>query len=482
MRAAIRYVLVAVLGAVIIVPAPAAGAADLSDLVRKVQPAVVTVLTYDIHRRASGFGSGFFVDRQGHVVTNYHVVEGAYDAQVRLHDGTLLPVEAVAAEDPEADLVRLTVRVPLEGSAWLPVAGDPPKIAEPVVVVGSPMGLEKTVSEGIVSAVRTAPGLGDFFQISAPISRGSSGGPVLNLKGEVVGVVSFMVVLGQNLNFAIPAGGIAKLKPLPEPVSLAAWTHRKSLQQPDQAVELCREGFQLSVDGQYTKALDLYRSATEKDPTNPTAWHGLGFCYTGMNRKDQAVEAYQTAIRINPENAELRLHLGHMLFDLMRYEDATGAYANAVRIDPDLVEGHAGLAAALTELGRYSQAIESHREVIRLRPRAAPAYFNLAVTLSRLESWDEAVDAYRQTVSIDPENLAAYQNLGVLLSRLQQVDEAVEAYQQAIRIDPDHGPAHFLLGRAYLARGDKASALDEYKILKRIDREMAKVLFEEIYP
>lgn len=459
-----------------------AAAADLSGLVGKVQPAVVTVVTYDIHRQASGFGSGFFIDSQGHVVTNYHVVEGAYEAKVRLYDGTLLPVEAVTAEDPEVDLVRIKVRPPENGAAWLAIAGDPPKIAEPVVVVGSPMGLEKTVSEGIVSAVRSAPGLGEFFQISAPISRGSSGGPVINMKGQVVGVVSFMVIFGQNLNFAVPADEISKLKPLPEPVSLAEWTHRKSLQQPDRAAELCREGFQFSVDGQYGKALDFYRSATEKDPTSTTAWRGLGFCYTGMNRKERAVDAYQTAVRINPEDAELRLYLGNVLLELLRYEDAAAAYANAVRIDPDLVDAHARLAVALAELGRYDQAIESHRQVIRLRPGASQAYFNLAVTLSRQQDWKDAVDVYRKAVSLDPENLNAHHNLGILLTRLEQVDEAVEAYQQVIRIDPDHVPAHLLLGRAYLSLGDKASALDQYKILKRLDSASARVLFEEIYP
>ncbi len=479
MKAALRHLRWCVL---LVLAASASAAADLSDLVQKVQPAVVTVVTYDIHRHASGFGSGFFVDSRGHVVTNHHVVEGAYDAEVRLHDGTLLPVETVAAEDPEADLVRLKVPAPEGGTAWLAVAGAAPKIAEPVLVVGSPLGLEKTVSEGIVSAVRRAPGLGPFFQISAPISRGSSGGPVLNMDGEVVGVVSFMVVFGQNLNFAVPADRIAGMKGLPNPVSLAEWTQRKSLQQPDQAEELCREGFQFSVDGQYAKALDFYRSATEKDPTNATAWYGLGFCYAGLNRQDRAVEAYQTAVRINPENAELRLYLGNVLSELSRYEEAARSYANAARIDPERVEAYAGLAAALTELKRYPEAIENHRQVIRLRPGASLSYFNLAVTLSRQESWEEAVGAYRRAVSLDPDDLAAYHNMGILLDRLQRVDEAVEAYRQAIRIDPDYAPTHFLLGRAYLSLGDKPLALDEYKILKRIDPESARALFDEIYP
>jgi len=456
--------------------------AALSPLVERVQPAVVTVATYDIQRRPSGVGSGFLIDAAGQVVTSYHVLDGAYDAEVRLHDGTVLPVVSVEAEHPQSDLIRLRIVPPSGAGAWLPVAAGPPKVAESIVVVGSPLGLEKTVTEGIVSAVRTAPGLGEFFQISAPISQGSSGGPVINLDGEVLGVVTFMAVLGQNLNFAVSAAGISKMKQLPDAPTVAEWTTRRSLQEPDRAEALCREGFKFSVSGEYTQALEFYRSATEQDPTNITAWHGLGFCYSGLNRQDRAVEAYQRAIRINPDNAELRFHLANALARMQRYEEAAGAYGNAVRLDPALAEAHAGLAVALTELGRYEEAVESHRRVIRLQPEASAAYFNLGITLSRQQDWEEAASAYRQAVLLDPENIYAYQNLGVLLSRLGQDRLAAEAHKQVVRIDPDHGPAHLLLGRAYLKLGDKASALDQYKILKQKHPELAADLFEEIYP
>jgi serine protease Do len=85
------------------------------------------------------------------VITSYHVVDGAFEAVVRLQDGSVLPIEAVTAESPESDLVRLRVRLPEKGVSWLPVAGEPPEVAEPIVVLGSPMGLERTVSEGIIN-------------------------------------------------------------------------------------------------------------------------------------------------------------------------------------------------------------------------------------------------------------------------------------------------------------------------------------------
>ncbi len=86
-----------------------------------------------------------------------------------------------------------------------------PETGERVIVIGTPLGLEKTVSDGIVSAVRDVAGFGKIIQVTAPISPGSSGSPVVNMKGEVIGVATFFVVAGQNLNFAIPVERISKL-------------------------------------------------------------------------------------------------------------------------------------------------------------------------------------------------------------------------------------------------------------------------------
>lgn len=461
---------------------PPAAAADLAALVQKTQPAVATVLTYDIHHQSMGFGSGFFVDDQGHLITNYHVVEDAYAAEVRLKDGTVLAVEAVVAENAASDLVRLRVARDGNRGPWLRLSPEPPRIAERVMVVGSPMGLEQTVSEGIVSALRTAPGLGRFFQISAPISRGSSGGPVLNMDGEVVGVVSFMVVMGQNLNFAVSSEEIEALAPLPLPRTVAQWTYDKSLKEPSQAEQLCRQGFHFSINGEYDRALEFYRSAAAQDPTNETAWYGLGYCYSGINRPERAVETFQQAIRINPENAGLRLELGRTLARLGRHEEAVESYREAARIDPELTEAYSGMAVAQSELGRYEDAMDNHRNVIRLEPGSSPAHFNMGITLSRLEKREEAVAAYRQAVRLDPENIVAHHNAGILLSQLDRPEEAAEAHKHVLRLDPANSASHYHLGRTYLVLGDKGAALDQYRILMRIDPALAAMLFEEIYP
>ena len=105
----------------------------------------------------------------------------------------------------------MSVDIPEEAVQPLSMRTVPPEVGEKVFIIGTPFGLEKTVTDGIVSAIREIPDLGKIVQLTAPISPGSSGSPVLDMKGEVIGVATFFIVAGQNLNFAIPGARIAKL-------------------------------------------------------------------------------------------------------------------------------------------------------------------------------------------------------------------------------------------------------------------------------
>ena len=158
---------------------------DIASVVASARPAVVTVTTYDAAGKQKGLGTGFFVD-DSHVVTCYHVIDGAMKAEVRSATGKIYQVKGIAASDRIADVVRLSLESPVKGAKSLALAKSLPRQGEKVVVFGSPLGLELTVSDGIVSAIREIPGVSKIIQITAPISPGSSGSPVLDLKGVVV--------------------------------------------------------------------------------------------------------------------------------------------------------------------------------------------------------------------------------------------------------------------------------------------------------
>jgi serine protease Do len=151
-------------------------------------------------------GSGFIIDREGHIVTNNHVIEGADEITVRLSNDKEYDAEIVG-RDPNTDLALIKIK---DASDLVPLKmgdSDQLTVGSWVVAMGSPFGLEQTVTAGIVSAKGRVIGSGpydDFIQTDASINPGNSGGPLLNMNGEVVGINTAIVAQGQGIGFAIP--------------------------------------------------------------------------------------------------------------------------------------------------------------------------------------------------------------------------------------------------------------------------------------
>lgn len=181
--------------------APLFGPDSLEKLAQKAVPAVVRI---DVHTaRDSRQGSGFLVDPSGVILTNYHVIRDAQSARVKLADGDVYDHVSVLAMDQRRDIAVL--RVDGYGLPTLSLGNsDSVHVGAPLIVIGSPLGLENTVSTGIVSGHRKEPAGYQLIQITAPASPGSSGGPVLSLDGTVIGIAVSQMRSGQNLNFAVP--------------------------------------------------------------------------------------------------------------------------------------------------------------------------------------------------------------------------------------------------------------------------------------
>jgi hypothetical protein len=207
-------------GAVIPAQASTTGPKPLTaaEIAQKSQTSVVTVvMVRDPKRMLKGpkpmeysQGSGFVVDRNL-VVTNLHVIDGNRVGGVKfIGEDTIYQITDFVAVDPDHDLALLRIDGPDVASLTL-ARDELPQRGEQVYVWGTPEGLEATFSDGKVSAVRTSKGSGERLQITAPISHGSSGGPVLNSSGEVIAVTVATLSEGQNINFAIPVKYIRTL-------------------------------------------------------------------------------------------------------------------------------------------------------------------------------------------------------------------------------------------------------------------------------
>ena len=179
-----------------------------------------------------GTGSGFVYDQEGHIITNYHVIEDAEELSVTMPDETVVTAEVVGA-DPSNDLAVLQVDVPSENLHPVPLGdSDRLRVGQFVVAIGNPFGLERTLTTGVVSAlgrVIESPDdrfIGEIIQTDAAINPGNSGGPLLDLSGRVIGVNTAIFSPSQasaGIGFAIPVSSVRRV--VPELIARGYYAH-----------------------------------------------------------------------------------------------------------------------------------------------------------------------------------------------------------------------------------------------------------------
>ena len=226
---------------------------DIPAIAKAANGAIVSIVMSDKNGKPIAQGSGFLVSKDGVIVTNYHVISEGSSAIVKFPDGAFYVVDGVLAFDKARDIA--IIKTHGENFQTLILGNsDQIQIGEDVVAIGNPLSLESTVSNGIVSGIRAVEAEGGkYLQITAPISPGSSGGPLFNMAGEVIGITTMYLKGGENLNFAIPINDakllllllaqskstqIGALPNEPEPVKAGAPTEPVQAQAPDAAKAL----------------------------------------------------------------------------------------------------------------------------------------------------------------------------------------------------------------------------------------------------
>lgn len=291
------------------------------EIAKSALDATVLIVMVDTNGEVSSAGSGFFVF-SNLIATNFHVIDGSARGGARsVGEETIYPIEQIRAVDEENDLAILQVSAPgIEPLAL----GDSESVVvgEKIYVSGNPLGvLEGTFSDGLISAIREFDGA-KLFQVTAPISEGNSGGPVLNTRGEVIGVLKGTIPAGQNLNFAIPS---IYLKTLVEKVIGKQLIipivnpHEPRLPvTPSHPVtpayqEMLEKGIELFEQSQFQEAINALRSATREltDPKQRAVAHiYLGCARRGFGEADHSVSVeFEDALRYNP-NQTLPSRLG----------------------------------------------------------------------------------------------------------------------------------------------------------------------------
>ena len=491
------------MGLIVLLHIPAWAEESIPQVVKRIAPAVVTIVAYDHEGQLISQGSGFVIG-EGQIVSSRHVLYRATRAEAKMMDGRIWSLDAVLADDRAGDLILLETHDQSLSVPALSIEGTLPEVGEEIMVIGSPFGLEQTLSNGLVAAVRNIGGE-SVIQITVPISPGSSGSPVINRHSQVIGVVSAGVEGGQNLNFAIPAARVKRLQSGPA-IPLNDWTAKIQTeaerlygtglryfwnddcpsalqylnqtvhQLPDYADAWFRLGYCRSQLGDHVGAIDAFQRAINLQPDHALALTNLGISLSKLGRWQEAVEPLKTAIRSNPSAFEPHAELGAVYGELGRFQDALAADQEALRIAPNTAIVYYNLGSVYEALGQPDQEVAAYQQAIRIQPVYPEAYDSLGVTYSRLGQWKEAVEAFKAAIDEKADFAEAYYNLGVAYANLLQWQQAIRAYQQALRIRPDYVKARANLVIAFHRAGDKTSEEEQVKVLRSLDAEAARRL------
>lgn len=382
------------------------------------------------------------------------------------------------------------------------------QIGDVVYAVGNPLGFEGTFSQGIISAIRELESR-QIIQITAPISPGSSGGPILNNKGQVIGMLVSTIEGGQNINFAIPSKDIKELlhqKRVPMTLD------REILVQDTNYNDI---GWSYYLRNFYNKSIFYLTKAIEEDPENTFAYYGRGNAYKSINRADKAITDFTKSIDLigdkyfwlegsvysargdaylsNKEyekaiqDYEKAREIGLSIFDSIRLTiNLAKAYIesgydeNAMRVYDDSIAFHSedfvGIAYIYVERGKLfwereqrEKAFEDFSKAIKIAPEDIQLYLNRGEFYIREEKFGEATEDYSKVLEIDPNNGAALSNRGLCWKLLGNYSRAISDYTRKLEIYPYDAYSYCDRGDVYRIIGAYQQAIQDYEKYLELD-------------
>ncbi len=467
-------------------PRPATSAEPLegADLFERVSPAVVRIDVTGAEYKKQGQGSGFLVSPDGMIVTNYHVMHVGRRALVRFGDSKTFPVTAVLAQDKEKDLAVLKINAQAMPFLELLPEGETPKVGDRAFAIGTPAGFTNTLSEGLVSGLREQDDR-SVVQTTAEISSGSSGGPLLDACGRVLGVNTFVRVersgdrVIENLNFAVASGEVRDILAQADQAK-ADLAIEQGQPLDDQAAADLARAYELIGDDKLLEAAGVVQALAERFPENTEVRLLEGQVNMRMNFAEEALKAFEAVVRLSPNQAEGHLGIGLAYSRKKQWQQAADALGRAVDLTPEDPVAQRALGAALLELQRHDEALSALKESVDLEPHAPKAWMTLGQAYMAQELYTPAQDAFAKVIQFKPNNALAHARLALAAFRNGQFDAAMSAASAAVRIRPDLAEGYYVMGLLLAHAGKKKKLREVVGALQQLDPQRAAQLAEEI--
>ncbi|HSW53881.1 MAG TPA: tetratricopeptide repeat protein [Ignavibacteriaceae bacterium] len=367
----------------------------------KVKDAVVVILAYDYADELAAQGSGVVLNDKGYVVTNYHVLSGNERLEI-MHGDEIIPYVDIIGIDVEKDILILKIEEKKFPSVKL---GDATKlkVGQRVYAIGSPLGFENTLSEGIISGLRSYAEINkNYIQITASISPGSSGGAVVNDKGELIGISTSTIEEGQNLNFAIPIDEVLN-------VNISSYGKDESFQD----FELYHRGLVAANNRNFIEAIEYYSEFLELYPNDYRAYNNRGASKAKLGYYDDAIRDFDKVIDLNPNDINAYYNRGLTKNQKGEYISALKDFDKVIEINPDIADAYNDRGISKKNLEDYESAIQDYNRAIEINPSYSKAYTNRGIAKRKLGDYMGAIKDYSKAIEINPNDADTYINRGI---------------------------------------------------------------------
>ncbi|MBF0522356.1 MAG: trypsin-like peptidase domain-containing protein [Candidatus Omnitrophica bacterium] len=460
-------------------------AASPSNMFTKAFDSVVLIRNKTLNQDQM-LGSGFIVSSDGVIVTNYHVVNSSAAMSIRLKDGREFTPQSIMNYDKKRDICILRI-----GASNLPALklGTTKDLAAgaPIYTVGNPLGLEYSVSNGLFSSKRDKYHI-SYLQFTAPISPGNSGGPLLNQSGKAIGVNTFYLVDGQNLNFALD---VEELKPLLQTDRNIPF--EEFVRKVSQVEYLKTQANQFLDANKWDKAEEIYNQAIALDPNDPELFDFRGRCRENLwfdnrvyannsrNYLEEAIDDFNKAVFIDPnyfwglaDLGQLLSIKGDSLKNTSFIKTGVGYLKQAETLlsdntDKDAEALYGSLVSANLFLQQFSEAQKYVDKIFEIDPKSLQGARMQGEILLAQGKIDEALTIFGQMLSAQPQNFDLLMKIAGLYEQKGDLFEAERRYKAALEIGGKNYVPLYSLAKISLKQSDLGKAWQYLESLKKIE-------------
>lgn len=397
------------------------------------------------------FHTALLIDREK-AVTQCGSLDGG--ASLRLRQGTEIFPAQIVSKDSARNLCLLAVSG-IKYSITHQLREKDPETGAQVYAVSNALGLGISITEGVLSGIRTSRGE-SFIQFTAAIAPGSEGGGLFDAEGRLVGLIDYRLWGGQNVNFAFPARWLneieqraagkdasevwrgrvlvlsreSKWQELAE--NATEWT--KAL--PDSAEGWLWLGFAQEQRKDWPAAEKAYRLALQREPSATRAGTGLATALTLQGKSQEALDTARALLAYNNEDAGVWLTIAYVQTSLGHVDEAKQAFQMSAKLDPLGRDAYAGLANVARAKGDWASALAAQRQVAQIAPQDAGVWVELAELYFRANRPERALASAEHAIELAPDKGDGWIFKGGALNTLKRQREAIDALKKGLAMQP----------------------------------------------